>query len=273
VRRGRRTLPTHTRWITYVPPRRQAPRPSPSSENPTGITALRYAVATRAPWRAETAVLLADAAHYRVAERLAVRDERGVLGSGGATTDHRHAHWLPVPNRTGGVEYVLVWVPMGLSERELADFIDLRALTGRQYRGGENIRGFPDTRLLLQATGPVAAIAPEVCGPARRWRSLTPYLPVRHRRREDLDEYVAADVSRELGYRSLSAATVRRLHPDEGYSDRWSIQFRRYRLRERLAQARRGVGLSLEFAEPVAGPIALGQLSHFGYGLFAPEAA
>jgi CRISPR-associated protein Csb2 len=31
-----------------------------------------------------------------------------------------------------------------------------------------------------------------------------------------------------------------------------------------------GRGLLLEFPEPVYGPLALGKLSHFGYGLFVP---
>jgi CRISPR-associated protein Csb2 len=39
-----------------------------------------------------------------------------------------------------------------------------------------------------------------------------------------------------------------------------------------MGQSRRGLGLRLEFADPVPGPLALGQLSHFGFGLFAPSA-
>jgi CRISPR-associated protein Csb2 len=31
------------------------------------------------------------------------------------------------------------------------------------------------------------------------------------------------------------------------------------------------MGLRLEFTGEVAGPLALGQLSHFGFGLFVPE--
>ena len=42
-------------------------------------------------------------------------------------------------------------------------------------------------------------------------------------------------------------------------------------MNERLRDARPGVGLRLEFAEPVGGPMLLGQLSHFGFGVFVPE--
>ena len=98
------------------------------------------------------------------------------------------------------------------------------------------------------------------------------YLPVRHRKRESLDDYLTADVQAQLGYRppyrDLPPPVVTRL--DEG--DRWAMDFRRYRATENMSRSRRGLGLRLEFAEPVAGPLLLGQLSHFGYGIFVPEA-
>ena len=53
--------------------------------------------------------------------------------------------------------------------------------------------------------------------------------------------------------------------------DRWAREFRRYRMTERLSQSRPGLGLRLEFADEVRGPLLLGQLSHFGYGIFVPE--
>ena len=61
-------------------------------------------------------------------------------------------------------------------------------------------------------------------------------------------------------------------------TDRWASEFRRCRTREPLAresrqrvQSRPGTGLRLEFAEPVEGPLLLGQLSHFGFGIFVPD--
>jgi CRISPR-associated protein Csb2 len=38
-----------------------------------------------------------------------------------------------------------------------------------------------------------------------------------------------------------------------------------------MNKSRPGLGLRLQFAEAVAGPLLLGQLSHFGYGTFEPE--
>jgi CRISPR-associated protein Csb2 len=40
---------------------------------------------------------------------------------------------------------------------------------------------------------------------------------------------------------------------------------------ERRFRSRPGLGLRLEFPEPVPGPLLLGQLSHFGYGIFVRD--
>ena len=53
--------------------------------------------------------------------------------------------------------------------------------------------------------------------------------------------------------------------------DGWALEFRRYRMAENVSRSRPGLGLQLEFAELVGGPLLLGQLSHFGYGMFVPD--
>jgi CRISPR-associated protein Csb2 len=75
-------------------------------------------------------------------------------------------------------------------------------------------------------------------------------------------------VAAELRYRGLPApVSVTVTEPGAGRAN----QFRRYRMGERLAQSRAGAGLRLAFASPVSGPLLLGQLSHFGFGVFAAE--
>jgi CRISPR-associated protein Csb2 len=276
VRRQRRTLPPETTWVTYA-------RSSVGSASQvpvrkiTDVTAIRFAVYSRVPVRATHGVLLADEVHRFVTRRLdGGRVE--VLGHGGAATNHQHAHWVPIPedhSRGARVKTMLVWVPAGLTPAEVARIIDRPSISGRRGGSGEayQMKGLPEVRLLLQAAGSVEQVAPELCGPARRWRSLTPYLPVRHQKRESLDEYVTSDVRRELSYRLRDEVevTVTRLNPEEGLSDRWSREFRRHRLAEHLGKARRGLGLRLEFGEAIDGPLLLGQLSHFGYGIFIPD--
>lgn len=277
VRRQRRTVPPETTWVTYArTPDRTAPQASTTSIAGT-IEAVRFAVSSRAPLKAIHGVLLADEVHRHVTRRLD-GGRMEVLGHGGAATGHRHAHWVPIPEhhrRGASVGALLVWVPAGLTPTEVAQIIDLPPISARRGSSADayEVKGLPEVQLLLQAAGTVEQVAPELCGPARRWRSLTPYLPVRHRKRESLDEYVAKDVRRELSYRNRdeAAVTVRRLSPEEGLSDRWSLEFRRRRMGEHLGKDRRGLGLRLDFAEEVRGPLLLGQLSHFGYGIFAPD--
>jgi CRISPR-associated protein Csb2 len=134
------------------------------------------------------------------------------------------------------------------------------------------VRGFPKTTLLLQGVGTVEQVTSELCGPSRVWRSLTPYLPVRHyqRNRGPYDEFLTDDVRHELRYRDVS--TDVQVSRDRS-RDRWALEFRRYREGERLRRdPRPGFGLTLTFAEPEKGPVLLGQLSHFGFGVFVPAA-
>jgi CRISPR-associated protein Csb2 len=278
VRSARRTIPLETAWVTYT---RTSPRRRPTTRKPSPtLTAIRLAVVSRVPVKATHGVLLADAVHYAASERLRrIGNDGEILGHGGAATDHRHAHWIPIPDgpgRAACIESLLIWVPAGLTPEEVDAILRIRSVTGRRTNSdgseGYDFKGLPPTELLLQAAGPdVAHVAPDLCGPARRWRSVTPYLPVRHRKRTPFDEYLTEDVNVELAYRGQPFVAVSQLDPDDRLPDRWARGFRRYRMKERLEHSRQGLGLGIEFDTPVAGPIAIGQLSHFGYGLFVPD--
>jgi CRISPR-associated protein Csb2 len=286
VRKRRRTMPPGTTWVSYA----EGKQPGGKTMRLAGglaqpPTAVRFAVTGRVPMKTAHGVLLADEAHRlagKALERDGIADERrrAILGTRGAGTDHRHAHWivLPEPGEQGAyVRYLIVYVPQGLETDELRAMLSLRKLSGKRGGGGDayEVRGFPPVELLFQAAGPVEQVAPELYGPARRWRSHTPYLPVRHRKREPLDAHLAADVHTELGYRpryrDLPSLVISRMEPDSGMPDRWARDFRRYRMTEDMSKSRAGLGLQLEFAEPVAGPLLLGKLSHFGYGIFIPD--
>jgi CRISPR-associated protein Csb2 len=99
------------------------------------------------------------------------------------------------------------------------------------------------------------------------WRSVTPFLPQRHRhpRRESFDEFMVDCLGRELRARGIDLPF--RLEPEPTTS--WG-SFRRYRRTERLHHARAGFGFTLYFDKLVSGPLCLGQLSHFGMGRFEP---
>lgn len=274
MRKQRRTLPPGATPVTY---RRRPPRVAAPAPLTTGVDAIRFAVVSNAPLTAANGVLLADEAHRRVTRALdGGRAE--LLGHAGAATGHRHAHWVPLsrdPDSAALVESLLVWAPVALTQGEIAKIVApkvLRGISGRRAGDhGYEVKGLPTLDLLLQGAGTARTVAPELCGPARRWRSLTPYLPVRHHkpRRESLADFLTSDVRTELTYRDLrGAVTVR---PDHERSGRWAAGYRRYRLRERMSRAREGVGLRLEFDRAMYGPLLLGQLSHFGYGVFVPD--
>lgn len=280
IRRRRRRIPDGAQWVSYsATPSLPAARPAGKSPQAADVTAVRYAVAGNVPMRLTHGVLLADQTHRvagRKLERTGLPDyqRQAILGSNGASTDHAHAHWLALPvaeEKPQAVMSLVIWVPRGLPADAVAAVISLPEMSGR--RGGYEVRGFPPVRLLFQAAGTIEQVAPELCGPARRWRSMTPYLPVRHRKREPLEEFLAVDVARELGYRDLPAASVTRTEAGPRLLDRGALGFRRYRMGETMADRRPGLGLRLEFEEPVTGPVLLGQLSHFGYGIFVPESS
>ena len=280
VRKGRRTIPPGTAWVSYACaglPAREAAS-SPRGADRAGDT-LRLAVVSPVPVKLTHGVLLADAFHTRAAKVFPDDVSGHIVGYDGAPTDHRHAHWLALPGQVPGereqVMSLLVYVPGGLTAADVSRLIGIDSVSGKTSQDGYRYRDLPEVKLLLQAFGPAAQAAPELYGPARRWRSLTPYLPVRHRhpKRETIDEYLTADVRAELAYRDLPPAQVTRSEPGEGQTDAWAQRFRRYRMKETLGQARPGRRLFLEFPEEVTGPLLLGQLSHFGYGIFVPDSA
>ena len=253
------------------------------------VTAVRFAVMGRVPLKATHGVLLADEAHRQAGlalSRAKVPDDhrQRLLGTDGAATDHRHAHWIPLADgyeRGAPVRSLIVWVPRGLQTEDVRAVLSLREMSGRRgggsESGGYDIPGFPEIEVLFQAAGQVEQVAPELCGPARRWRSLTPYLPVRHRKRESPDEYLAADVAAELGYRpqyrDLPPPAVARV--EHGFRDGGPVGQRVPQAPDNGAKAaiqtRPGPAAGVPGA--VTGPLLLGQLSHFGYGIFVPDEA
>lgn len=282
IRKRRRTVPPGTRWVSYTAGEPVTePAPAETVAAADLVTAIRFAVIGPVPMNATHGVLLADEAHRLAGDALkraglSDAERKEVLGSNGAATDHGHAHWIPLAawdEKPQVVRHLIIWVPHGLRTQEVRAVLGLRGMSGRRggAEDGYNVRGLPPVELLFQAAGRIEQVAPELCRPARRWRSLTPYLPVRHRKRESLQDYVMADVRTELGYRDLPPASATPDDPEPRLPDRWAREFRRYRMTENMSKSRPGLGLRLEFAEPVAGPVLLGKLSHFGYGIFVPE--
>lgn len=293
VRQGRRLRPPGTRSVAYgcdrsaageAVDRRQATRPRRVP------TVVRWHLDARAAPPLHQAVsvahLLRGAALSKFGERgpeCEPEDRRGRLSmtlAGRApegddsdrtvkrTDQHRHAHYLAYAASDGrrGIDTVAVWAPEGLGDDELKALAKLRELRPPEY-----VKGIHGGRLGLEGVGG-PEVLPELAGPARRWESLTPFLPVRHRKRGSLRDHVIEDLLLELSFRipeeAMPTAEAVAVLPDAGWT-----RFRRHRPDRSMKEARIGSFVTFEFPAPVEGPVALGALSHFGMGLFRPARA
>jgi CRISPR-associated protein Csb2 len=247
-------VPTTARFILYGKPLPRAQAALRAGE------ALRAAAMGKARW------LLGDA--DRVPE-LSGHD----LPAGNR---HAHAFWLPEPNNLGEIDHLLVHAPGGLSA---AAQQVLQAL--QQVRWGES----DPLRVMLEGLGqPQDFVQVAPLATSARWRSVTPYLHPWHlkprelRTPQALQAALLAQLNREWMARMPgNAVPVLALEelPNvsfEGHRLR-PLHFQRFRGRKAggIQADATGRFLTLQFAEPVRGPVALGFGCHFGLGLFVPD--
>jgi CRISPR-associated protein Csb2 len=171
---------------------------------------------------------------------------------------HRHAHYLVLPDPAGRrVERLVVWAPEGLGHDEVRALASLSRL---RLRGiGEPLP------VALASLGRASTMRlPDLLGPARRWRSVTPFGLVRHPklRGGQLQDRPEEQVLLELRRRGLPEPRSIVLVPGSWH------RFRSARVGQPRLQRARVFGVALEFGEPVRGPIVLGALCHFGLGVF-----
>lgn len=260
--------PPGSYWQTYG----LAPSPSPStvrarqrprSERPTAV---RWAIHTPAHPSVRAAVAMTDVLRQACMSKVGDPPSELLAGKDASShplKGHRHAHYLAFDNEGNRrLTDLVVWVPDGLGRREVSALARLGDLGVREF-----ISDFRPARLGLEAVGDISAVAPTLVGPSACWQSHTPFAPPRHAKggRDRWEAHVEAQVGEELSRRGYpEPASVRLLRGD------W-LSFRRHRINERLAASRSAVGVEIGFVEPVAGPMALGALSHFGLGLFVPS--
>lgn len=182
-------------------------------------------------------------------------------GDGPRRDQHAHAHFLALPGRDERrIDRLAIWAPEGLGPDEVEAIGGLRQLRMREmpepFRVGLVALGGQETLEL-----------PTLLGPAERWKSLTPFALPRHQKRRDgrTVETPEEQVVRELELRGLPRPNGVELIPGS-----W-LCFVRTRPGVSRNRAAPTVGVRLTFPTPVRGPVALGRLSHFGLGLFAPD--
>lgn len=219
--------------------------------------------------------------------------------SGERLKRHRHAWLLPASlDREGKLDHVLVHAAMGLDERAREALSRVRKLYTKEGCIFVTLVDVGEREDFEQAVPYVRA--------ARVWRSVTPFVPPRHLKRQganSLEGQIQAELAsrelplaerieveieggdyraagdfwdlwqrRQLGEVHLAAPAGGEPSPGDRLATRW----RHFRcVRRHKPELRPPVvasfGLRLTFAEAVRGPIALGYASHFGLGVMAPE--
>ena len=144
-------------------------------------------------------------------------------------------------------------------------------------RGG----GREPIQLAYQAHGSVSDfvdVSRPLFGKSKRWRSLTPYVLTRHRKRnsDSPEEQIAREVRlRWPGNRLISVKTEvprKRIEPMRQGRSGGFRPFEFFRHRQGGGSNAGGAfNFKLEFEKEVCGPIALGFACHYGLGLFVPD--
>lgn len=188
----------------------------------------------------------------------------GKDASGPLKSQHRHAHFVPFPGdprHRNRLTNVLIYCPEGLTPSEQDAILGLTVIhqdedrpeVAVQCNGFGDASDFSDQRLMAGA-------------PAAIWRSATPFLFPRHPRhdgRESQEEQIA----RELSIRGLPR--LKSLHTlSETEAAYRTVQYDPRRSRHAPWPTAPMRAFEMELAEPVSGPILLGGLSHYGFGLF-----
>jgi CRISPR-associated protein Csb2 len=223
---------------------------------------------------------------------------------------HEHAHYFATDeDGDGRLDHVTIYCPRGFDEADVETLGSLRTIYRQGNRpdvrmiliglgGVERFaqRGLqPDLEraerdVSASSHAPIPsrsrsgtwcdagrdACAPGVFAISKRWRSVTPFSLPRFPNRgagkpprpRDLPE---AQLIQELAVRGLpEPVSIKRI---DGYQAggrpivRW-LEFHTQRFKGTSGKGL--AGFEIEFAEPVAGPIAVGFACHFGLGLFMP---
>jgi CRISPR-associated protein Csb2 len=254
-----------------------SPKFSRSSTFETNYRVARFALSSAVLPLVTEALPVAEMARFAVSSRRA--DESYSLALAGKTEgdgvplreDHAHAHfWATDEDADGRLDHLTVYAPRGF------DADDVDAL-GRVRIVRRHYKNLPDVRLVLLGLGERADFADaHVFRAARRWRSVTPFSLPRYASRgggkrarpRDLPE---AQLQRELRLRGWPEPVS--VTPRGGYQtgDRREVRWLEFQTRRFNGEQGYGLaGFELEFAEEMAGPLALGFGCHFGLGLFEP---
>jgi CRISPR-associated protein Csb2 len=194
-------------------------------------------------------------------KRLGEEGIPAVISGHGLSKDNRHRHAFYLPwdsNQDGRIDRLILHFPDGMKP-------DTRRIAERLKRLWSHDEG--EWQLVLEYIGYSGSNAP-LLATSEEWESVTPYLHPWHTKR-GFD--IEAQLKRECVARGLPEPSVmtRLAAIKVGLQLREPLRFHRFRKKRDLEQPdRQGSFWRIRFAEPAAGPIALGSGCHFGLGLF-----
>lgn len=176
---------------------------------------------------------------------------------------HQHAFFIPEADVRGRIAHAVIHMPAGFDSD-----------TRRVLESLDNIwnREGQEWRLILEHIGAKSSFAQSVAllKQSTVWQSLTPYLhPWYCKKNFDIKAQIRRECL-ERGLPEILDLQSQEVVSFEGRSLR-PVDYHRFRSKRGLMQPdSRGSFWRLTFAEPVAGPVALGFGCHFGLGLFTP---
>lgn len=266
LRASRSIAPPGTTPITYAVPRAEPSTPRKlraATERPT-LALVRLHGGDRPG--IEEAVAVGQALRSGLQSRFGNATDGGASatfsGRGGDSPrrdQHRHAHYLTVPDRHGRrADRVMIWAPEGLGPKEVAALATLSYIKLWQVEGR--------LQCTLAALTEPAAAGISITEKAHEWRSFTPFGLVRHPKKRGgrIVDSPEDQVLRELGCRGFPAPARVDLIPGSWH------RFRSSKSGSSRLERARLYGIKVRFDEEVRGPIALGALSHYGLGLMMP---
>lgn len=284
------SLPPGSRWLDYVRPRdcfkiAPAHRRRATSISTKLPTVARFAVVAKVPPGITQSLSLAERFHQSLCAKIdGIHSPAltGVDASGQPLAGNTHAYFLPECDAHGYVTHLTVHAPCGFSADDTRALSRQRKIWAIEGKGAE-------IDIVLLATGRAEDFNPTspYFRAARIWRSLTPFVPVRHAKATrtgvpKLDPETDLQIGSpehdclrllRLVAPDLPRAQIRRLGTriQTGLRDIPCLDFQRQRRHGGGTRGdHRGYALELEFEKPTPLPFGLGYAAHFGLGLFAP---
>jgi CRISPR-associated protein Csb2 len=286
-------LPPGARWVEYVRPRdalRIAPRGTPARKRAPEVIVARFAITSKVPPAITRALSLCERFHQGLCSRLKKGSNSpnltGCGSDGKPLAGNAHAYFLPECDEHGYVTHMTVHAPGGFDDEACRAFGRLDRVWGAE--------GF-DVQVVLLGSGHVADFAgvSPYFRQARIWRSLTPFVPVRHAKtRRTGQPKVDPETGLQIGspehdcWRLLTLLTSDRyrapirqvrflgaggLRITCGIRDIPCLDFQRQRhTGEGVRASSRGYSLEIEFEKAASLPFGVGYAAHFGLGLFVP---